>query len=130
MLRPNTIALIIIMIWLLITFIFSFLEKITALSETKSFFITHFKASFIRSFTTPLLYILLILELVVVFLLSFGLYQYLLLNETFFLLLGLIVTSFSLLSMLIGQRIAKDYQGATSLTVYMIITIIGFCLLQ
>ena len=45
-------------------------------------------------------------------------------------LIGLEIASMSLIFMLIGQRLAQDYQGAMSLTVYFILTVFGVYLLQ
>ena len=44
-------------------------------------------------------------------------------------ILGVILSGLSLIFLLIGQRLAKDYAGAMTLAVYFIITIIGLILL-
>ena len=45
-------------------------------------------------------------------------------------LLGIELSAITLIFLLIGQRLAKDYAGAMSLGVYFIITIIGTFLLN
>ncbi|MDO9038881.1 MAG: DoxX family protein, partial [Lutibacter sp.] len=43
---------------------------------------------------------------------------------------GLEFAAITLIMLLIGQRLAKDYAGAMSLTVYFILTILGLYLLN
>ena len=45
-------------------------------------------------------------------------------------LIGTELSGVSLIFMLIGQRLAKDYAGAMSLAVYFIITLLGVYLLN
>jgi len=44
-------------------------------------------------------------------------------------ILGVELSALSLIFLLVGQRLAKDYAGAMTLAVYFIITIIGLGLL-
>ena len=45
-------------------------------------------------------------------------------------LLGVSLSAITLIFLLIGQRLAKDYAGAMSLAVYFIITLLGVYLLN
>jgi hypothetical protein len=45
-------------------------------------------------------------------------------------LLGMELSAITLIFLLVGQRLAKDYAGAMSLAVYFIISIIGVYLLN
>ncbi len=59
-----------------------------------------------------------------------GVYQLGTSGSTGFALLGAEVSAISLIFMLVGQRLAKDYAGAMTLAIYFIINIIAVFLLQ
>ncbi len=118
-----------ILIFLLITFGISVLEKCMDWKGTVSYISHNFKDTFIKKIISPLLLILLGLEILTCVFLIYGLYQILVYKNSDYTLLGFIFSAGCILYMLIGQRIAKDYVGATSLTVYFILTVFGICLL-
>ncbi len=118
-----------ILIFLIITFGISVLEKFTDWRETINYIQHNFKDTFIKKLITPLIIGLLFLEIVTCIFLTTGLYQLVINEKTDMALLGCVFSGLCILYMLIGQRIAKDYVGATSLTVYFILTILGSYLL-
>ena len=59
-----------------------------------------------------------------------GVYQLATSGITKIALIGLELSAVMLIFLLIGQRIAKDYPGAMSITVYFILTVFGVFLLQ
>ena len=73
--------------------------------------------------------IVLVTELVASFLMIYGIYGIISEGKIFFALVGIELSALTLLFLLIGQRLAKDYQGAMSLGVYFIITILGLIVL-
>ena len=77
-----------------------------------------------------LLAIILILEIVAGFLMLFGVYQLYTSGLKEIALLGIELCAVTLIFLLIGQRLAKDYAGAMSLAVYFIITLLGVYLLN
>lgn len=118
-----------ILIFLIITFGISVLEKFTDWRGTINYIQHNFKDTFIKKLITPLIIGLLFLEIVTCIFLTTGLYQLVIKGKTDIALLGCVFSGLCILYMLIGQRIAKDYVGATSLTVYFILTILGSYLL-
>ena len=51
-------------------------------------------------------------------------------SNNFIGLVGLIVGSLALLVLLFGQRVAKNYEGAKTITIYFILAMIGIVLAQ
>ncbi|MEI6865631.1 DoxX family protein [Flavicella sp.] len=121
---------ILILLFLIITFGISFIEKLTNWKGTLSYITKTFEATFIKNFVKPLIIGLIILEICTLLFLLFGIYQLFFLEEKEFGLLGCYFSCLSILYMLIGQRIAKDYPGATSLTVYFILSVFGVFILS
>ncbi len=119
-----------ILVFLIITFGVSVIEKITDWKGTISYIEESFKQTFIKNLIKPLIVILVILETFSLFFLSTGSYQLIFGNKKTLALLGVTLSATSILYMLIGQRIAKDYPGATSLTVYFIVCVLGIFLLN
>ena len=118
-----------VLIFLLITFGISVLEKFTDWKGTIIFIQNSFKDTFIKKIITPLIIGLLCLEIVTCIFLTTGLCQLVIKGKTDIALLGCVFSGLCILYMLIGQRIAKDYVGATSLTVYFILTILSYKIL-
>ena len=119
-----------IVLFLIVTFGISLIEKLDNLKETISYISEIFKTSFIRNFVKPLITILMLLEVLTLFFLVVGIFQLYFQNEKEMALLGIVFSCFSIIYMLIGQRIAKDYPGATSLTIYFILSIFGIYILN
>ena len=77
-----------------------------------------------------MLTILLIIEIIASILMTIGVYQIYTLESKEIALMGIELSAVSLILMLVGQRLAKDYSGAMSLAVYFIITLFGVYLLN
>jgi hypothetical protein len=76
-----------------------------------------------------LLGIILIMEILASVLMIIGVYQLYTSELKEMAILGVELSALSLIFLLVGQRLAKDYAGAMTLAVYFIITIIGLGLL-
>lgn len=118
-------AEILILLFLIITFLQSGIDKISDWKGNVSFIEEHFKISPLKNFVPLLLAIILILEIVASFFMIYGIYDLIANDNEFFGLLGIELSAITLLFLLIGQRLAKDYVGAMSLTVYFILAILG-----
>ncbi|MCK5816287.1 MAG: DoxX family protein [Flavobacteriaceae bacterium] len=123
-------ATIFVLVFLIITFVISSVEKITDWSGTVSFIKKHFEVSPLKNSVPILLLILLVLEIIASTLMILGIYQISVLDRYDMALLGVEISSVSLIFMLIGQRLAKDYNGAVNISIYFIISILGLALLQ
>lgn len=126
----NEPALVLILIFLCITFLLSAFEKITDWKNTVQFTKTHFKNSPFKEIVPLLLSIILVIESIASILMLIGIFELYTSENKEMALLGLELSAITLLFLLIGQRLAKDYTGASSLGVYFIITIIGVYFLK
>ena len=123
-------AEILILIFLIFTFLQSGIDKITDWKGNLGFIKDHFKNSPLKNMVPLLLATILIIELVAGLLMGVGVYQLATSGIKEVALLGLELSAIALIFLLIGQRLAKDYAGAMSLTVYFILTVFGVFLLQ
>ncbi|WP_339663453.1 DoxX family protein [uncultured Polaribacter sp.] len=129
-LLSNYPAEILILLFLVITFLISVVEKIIDWKGTVSFIKEHFKNSPLKNYVSFLVSILVILEFIATIFMIIGIYQIYTSEIKEFALIGLELSAIVLIFMLIGQRLAKDYPGAMSLTVYFILTVFGVFLLN
>lgn len=114
-----------ILLFLIVTFLQSGVDKVVDWRGNVSFIKEHFKNSPLQKGVPFLLGVVLILELIASICMILGLYTLLSSGDNFYALLGVKLCALTLICLLIGQRLAKDYAGAMSLAVYFIITIIG-----
>ena len=117
---------ILILLFLIVTFLQSGLDKLFDWKGNVSFTKEHFKSSPLAKGTPFLLAIILFLEIIASLFMIMGVYSILSYGEISSTgLLGLQLSALTLIFLLIGQRLAKDYAGAMTLAVYFIITILG-----
>jgi uncharacterized membrane protein YphA (DoxX/SURF4 family) len=121
---------ILILLFLIVTFLQSGIDKLLDWKENVSFIKEHFKNSPLKNKVPFLLGIILLIEIIASILMSIGIYQLYVSGEKEIALLGVELSAITLIFLLIGQRLAKDYAGAMSLTVYFILTIFGVYLLH
>ena len=121
---------VLILLFLIITFVQSGIDKLLDWKGNVSFIKDHFKNSPLKNSVPLLLGIILILEIVACFLMIFGVYQLYTSGIKEIAFLGTALCAIILIFLLIGQRLAKDYAGAMSLGVYFIITVLGVYLLN
>ena len=112
-----------------IVFFQSGIDKVIDRKGNINFFENHFKNTLFHKIYAQALTVLMLLELIAASLCAYGCIYSIVYKNTDFIFYGLLVTSFILLSLLLGQRIAKDYVGAADIAIYFIlciITIISF----
>ncbi len=132
MFDPNYLTktpVILVSIFFIITYFISAFEKLTDWSGTLAYMTDHFRGTILKNIFKYGLILLVFLEVIITFVLLFGVYKHLFISDITYLFIGFILSSLSIFIMLIGQRIAKDFIGATSLTTYFILNIIGLYLL-
>ena len=116
-------------IFFAIVFFQSGVDKVIDRKGNINFFENHFKNTLFHKIYAQALTALMLLELIAASLCAYGFIYSIVYKNTDFIFYGLLVTSFILLSLLLGQRIAKDYVGAADIAIYFIlciITIISF----
>ncbi len=123
-------AEVLILLFLIITFLQSGVDKITDWKGNLSFIKSHFQNSPLKNNVPLLLAVILVMEIVASFFMIYGTYDLLMNEVKEFAFYGLFLSGLSLIFLLIGQRLAKDYAGAMTLAVYFIITVFGVFLLK
>jgi uncharacterized membrane protein YphA (DoxX/SURF4 family) len=121
---------VLVLLFLIVTFLQSGLDKILDWNGNVAFIKDHFKNSPLKNSVPLLLAVILILEIIAGFLMLFGIYQLYTSGVKEIALVGTELCAVVLIFLLIGQRLAKDYAGAMSLAVYFIITLCGVYLLN
>jgi putative oxidoreductase len=121
---------VLILLFLTITFIQSGADKLVDWKGNLSFIKEHFKNSPLKNSVPILLGVILVLEIIAGIFMAIGVYQLYTSEAKEIALLGIELSAMTLIFLLIGQRLAKDYAGAMSLAVYFIITLLGVSLLN
>ena len=111
-------------IFFAIVFFQSGIDKVIDRKGNINFFENHFKNTLFHKIYAQALTALMLLELIAASLCTYGCIYSIVYKNTDFIFYGLLVTSFILLSLLLGQRRAKDYVGAADITIYFILCII------
>lgn len=126
----NHTAEILLLLFLIITFLQSGLDKLLDWGGNVSWLKEHFSKTPFKNSVPLLLGIILITEIIAGFFCIGGIYQLLNSGETTLAFYGAILSCITLLMLLFGQRVAKDYEGAKTIAVYYIPAIILVVLLQ
>ncbi len=121
---------ILILLFLVATFLQSGVDKVTDWSGNLSFIKDHFKNSPLKNMVPFLLSIILVMEITAGAFMFIGIFNLVTTGSKDLALLGVQLSSLTLVFLLIGQRLAKDYAGAMTLAVYFIITVLGMYLLK
>ena len=119
------IASILVLIFLAITFIQSGYDKVSDWKGNIEYLTGHFSQTFIRKMVPISLVILLILELISGVLSAVRAIQLAVNNDRSAGFYGAVFSCCTLLFMLFAQRLAKDYEGARTVTIYFILAVLG-----
>ncbi len=123
-------AQILILTYITITFAYSAMEKMLKWKSSVAFYQSHFKNTFLQKYIPSSLWIVIILEIITIIVSLIGIFQILTSENKQFGLYGLILAAITLIGLMIGQRIAKDYAGAMNITIYFILIVFGIFLMQ
>ena len=116
----NNATEILLLLFLVITFVQSGLDKIVDWNGNLSWLKGHFAESPLKNMVPLLLAIILIIEMIAGVLCSIGIYQLIVSGESSLAFYGAILACIALLMLLFGQRMAKDYDGARTIAIYFI----------
>lgn len=114
------IASILVLVLLAVTFIQSAYDKTMYWKDNLDWLKGHFATTPIKNMVPFSLFLILILELISGILCVSGCIQLLLNNGRTFGLYGAVFSCITLLFLLVGQRMAKDYDGARTIVIYFI----------
>jgi hypothetical protein len=115
---------------LAITFLQSGLDKVIDWKGNLGWLTGHFSKSALRGVVTPMLLTLTVLELATGALCAAGLVPLLLSGGTRLALWGVGLSGLTLVALFFGQRMAKDYVGATGLVSYFLVSLVGLLALR
>lgn len=123
-------AEIILLLFVVITFLQSGLDKVFDWNGNLSWLKGHFKESPFKNMVAFLLGTITLFELAAGILSAIGLIQLLLNNSKTMAFYGSLTGCLALLMLLFGQRMAKDYAGAQTIVIYLIPSVFLLFLLQ
>ncbi|SFW64583.1 hypothetical protein SAMN02927921_02954 [Sinomicrobium oceani] len=121
---------ILLLLLLIITFVQSSLEKITDWKGNISWLREHFSGTFMQHIIPFSVALILALEIIAGVLCIWGVFDIALYNDRACAFYGAVLCSFTLLLLLFGQRIARDYDGARGIVIYLIPSVFAVYLLQ
>lgn len=111
---------IILLLFLVITFLQSGIDKITDWNGNISWLKDHFKSTFLGKMVPLSVGIILATEIFAGLLCTIGIIEILAYGTRYFATMGTVLSCVTLLLLLFGQRLAKDYEGAKTIAVYFI----------
>lgn len=119
------ISSILVLFFLAATFIQSGYDKTMYWKDNLEWLTGHFSKTPIRNMVPFSLFLILVLELITGILCISGIIQLLVNNGRTFGLYGAVFSCITLIFLLIGQRMAKDYEGAKTIAIYFIPAILA-----
>lgn len=121
----NNIASIFILTFLFITFLSATYDKIFNWKDNVLWLIDYFDEKILKKITPLLLIIILVLELATSIFCAVGILELITNSGHFYSFYGSVFACITLLFLLIGQHIAKDYEGNKSLILYFILAVMA-----
>ena len=122
---PEKVAFLLVLVFFLIVFIQSGLDKVFDYKGNLNFLKDLLKIYFSPTLIELALISVTILELTSGILCLIGIINFVFNDSNFIGLLGLIIGSIALLVLLFGQRVSKNYDGAKTIAIYFILAIVG-----
>ena len=126
----SNITEILILLFVLITFLQSGIDKIVDWQANIDWLKSHFSDTFLSESVPLMVGIITVIEIITGILAILGILWILAYNEMSLGLYSCILGCLTLIMLLFGQRVAKDYAGAFTLTGYFIVCIIGVYILK
>ncbi|WP_162126841.1 DoxX family membrane protein [Flavobacterium phycosphaerae] len=121
----NNTASILVLLFLAVTFIQSAYDKVFGWQSNVDWLKGHFAQTILKNYVPLALFLLLILELVTGVFTLVGCVELLVNGGRNFGFYGAVFSSITLILMLFGQRLAKDYDGARTIAIYFIPSILA-----
>lgn len=125
----NNIPEILILLFITITFLQSGLDKIFDWNGNIGWLKGHFGKTFLAGMVPVLVGVILVAEVLTGLLSMAGIYTLIAHNSKSMALFSAVLAAITLLMLLFGQRIAKDYPGAFTITGYFMVVVFGIFLL-
>jgi uncharacterized membrane protein YphA (DoxX/SURF4 family) len=116
----NNVASILVLIFLALTFVQSGYDKIFHWKDNLDWLKGHFEKTPLKNMVPFALFHVLVMELISSVLCVVGCVELLINNGRTFGFYGAVFSSITLLMLLFGQRLAKDYDGARTIVIYFV----------
>lgn len=123
-------AVLLLLLFLVITFLQSGIDKMIDWKGNLEWLKGHFSKTPFKNIVPLMLFIVLVMEVLAGLFSAIGFVQILISGENVFALFGAVLACISLLMLLFGQRMAKDYEGAKTIVIYFIPAVFLVFLLQ
>ncbi|MEN8816570.1 MAG: hypothetical protein ABF274_06850 [Nonlabens sp.] len=121
----SNIGIILILLFLLITYFISAYEKVAEWKNTGTFYQEMYKGIFTPLLIQASILFILSFEFILVVLIGFALFDSIALGNLLLAEYAFILSSILLIILLIGLRLIKDYPGASGIGIYFIISLMG-----
>lgn len=126
----SNITEILILLFILITFLQSGIDKAADWNGNTGWLKEHFSGTVLAGIVPLMVGIIMIIELITGVLAIAAIFNMIVHNDASFALYTCVLACVTLLMLLFGQRIAKDYAGAFTLTGYFVVSIFGVYILS
>ncbi len=126
----QNITVLLLLLFLVITFLQSGIDKMIDWKGNLDWLTGHFSQTAFKKMVPLMLFVVLVMEVLAGLFSGIGFVQILLYGESVFAFFGGVLACISLLMLLFGQRMAKDYEGAKTIVIYFIPAILLVFLLQ
>jgi uncharacterized membrane protein YecN with MAPEG domain len=121
----NNTASLLVLLFLAVTYVQSAHDKLFGWKENVSWLQSHFAKTILKDYVPISLIILVSLELITSVLTLVGCVELLITGGKTYGLYGSVFSCICLLLMLVGQRLAKDYEGAKTIAIYYIPSVLA-----
>ncbi|WP_333598987.1 DoxX family protein [Flavobacterium sp.] len=121
----NNTASVLVLLFLAVTFIQSAYDKVFAWQGNVDWLKSHFAQTILKNYVPLALFIILILELITGVFTLVGCVELLVNGGRNFGFYGAVFSSITLIMLLLGQRLAKDYDGARTIAIYFVPSILA-----
>ncbi len=121
----NNTASILVLVFLALTFIMSTHEKFFHWNDTMAWMKPHFEKTILKNHVPIATGILVFFEIITSILSLVGIIELYLNGGRMFGFYGAVFSCITLLLMLFGQRLAKDFDGARTITIYFMVAVLG-----
>lgn len=126
----DNITVLLLLLFLAITFIQSGIDKMVDWKGNIDWLKSHFSKTFMANMVPLNLGIVLVIEVIAGVFCLLGIYQIIVNGTSSFAFYGVSLSCVTLLLLLFGQRVAKDYDGARTIVIYFIPAIFTLFLLK
>lgn len=126
----NYITEILILLFIVITFLQSGIDKITDWNGNIGWLKGHFSKTFLAGQVPLMVGIILIIEVIAGLMALVGIFYIISSGQTEIALYAHVLAAVTLLMLLFGQRVAKDYAGAFTIVGYFIVVVLGLTMLS